>query len=146
MNIRPFTLNRRLVNNAFAFFVVAAFLWGLSQFNAGPDVPQVGVPELTAQRASGDGPVIIDVRGAESWGKGHIENARHIPLDQLEARARELPADKAQRVVVYCGDGSTLGPAGTAKLLSMGYSNVANLSGGIEAWRAAGQKVLTGNT
>lgn len=104
------------------------------------------MPELTAQRASGIGPVIIDVRGAESWGKGHIDNAHHIPLDQIEAQAGELPADKAQRVVVYCGDGSRLGPAGTAKLQSMGYSNVANLSGGIEAWRAAGQKVVAGNT
>lgn len=146
MNIQPFALNRRLINNAFGFVVLAAFLWGLSQFNAAPDVPQVGVPELIAQRAEGNGPVIIDVRGAESWGKGHIDNARRIPLAELDARINELPADKSQRVVVYCGDGSKLGPAGTAKLQSMGYGKVANLSGGIEAWRAAGQKVVAGNT
>jgi rhodanese-related sulfurtransferase len=30
------------------------------------------------------------------------------------------------------------------KLQSMGYTNVANLSGGIEGWRAAGQKVIQG--
>ncbi len=146
MNIRPFAVNRRLVNNTFGFLVLAAFLWGLINFNADLEVPQVGVAELTTLRAGGNAPVIIDVRGPKSWGEGHIESARHIPLDELDARAKELPADKSQRVVVYCGEGSNLGPAGTAKLQSMGYTNVANLSGGIEAWRAAGQKVVAGNS
>ena len=146
MNIRPFAVNRRLVNNIFGFLVLAAFIWGLGNFNTEPAVPQVGVAELTILRAASDAPVIIDVRGPKSWGEGHIDSARHIPLDELDARAKDLPADKSQRVVVYCGEGSKLGPAGTAKLQSMGYTNVANLSGGIEAWRAAGQKVVGGNS
>lgn len=146
MNIRPFAVNRSVVNNTFGFLVLAAFLWGLSNFNAEPDVPRVGVAELMTLRAGGNAPLIIDVRGPKSWEEGHIDNVRHIPLDEIDARVKELPADKSKPMVVYCGEGSKLGPAGTAKLQSMGYTNVANLSGGIEAWRAAGQKVVAGSS
>jgi rhodanese-related sulfurtransferase len=138
--------NRQAVNNAFALLVLAAFIWGIQAFNAPPDVPQIGIPEVLAQRSSGSVPIIVDVRGPKSYEEGHIEGAQHIPLGELEARIKELPADKAQRVVVYCGNGSDLGPRGTAKLRSMGFTNVANLSGGIEEWRASGQKIVMGKS
>lgn len=144
MHAHQLTANRQLVNKFFGLLALAAFVWGVTVFNAPPQVPQTGVPDLAALRAAGNAPVVVDVRGPEAWNRGHIDGARHIPLDDLDARIKELPADKAQRVVVYCGDGSKLGPLGTAKLQSMGFSNVANLSGGIEGWRAAGQKIATG--
>ncbi len=144
MNLRQNPISRQFINNAFGLLALAAFLWGVNAFNAPQDVPHVGVSEVVAQRTAGKDPVIIDVRGPKSWEEGHIDRARHVPLDDLEARIKELPADKAQQVVVYCGNGSSLGPAGTAKLQAMGFTNVANLSGGIDAWRSAGQKVVVG--
>lgn len=141
MNIQSIAPNRQLMNNVFGILAAIAFIWGLYVFNKTPTVPEISVPDVVAAVESGKAPVIIDVRGPDAHGRGHIEGATHIPLDDLRAREKELPTDKTTRMVVYCGNGTKLGPLGTAKLQSMGYTNVANMSGGIEGWRAAGQKV-----
>ena len=148
MEIGPDSQSYRTVNHVFGVLVALAFVWGLYSFNSPsvkvPDVPHIEVSQVAAQRAAGNGPLMLDVRGPESYAGEHIDGAMHIPLNDLPARARDLPADKTAQVVVYCGNGSNLGPLGTAKLQAMGYSNVTNLSGGIEGWRAAGQKVAAG--
>ena len=44
--------------------------------------------------------MLIDVRPAEEYAAGHIDGARSIPIDELEERLAELPADR--EVVAYC--------------------------------------------
>src|SRR5215210_2284543 len=44
--------------------------------------------------------VLVDVRPAEEFEAGHIEGARSIPIEELEGRLAELPADR--EVVAYC--------------------------------------------
>src|ERR671929_162667 len=44
--------------------------------------------------------VLIDVRPGEEYAAGHIEGARSIPIDELDERLAELPADR--EVVAYC--------------------------------------------
>ena len=44
--------------------------------------------------------MLVDVRPAEEFEAGHIEGARSIPIDELEDRLAELPADR--EVVAYC--------------------------------------------
>lgn len=44
--------------------------------------------------------VIVDVRGVDSYKAGHIRGARLIPLNELEARAGELPRNKM--IITYC--------------------------------------------
>ena len=44
--------------------------------------------------------MLVDVRPREEFAAGHIEGARSIPLDELERRLAELPADR--EVVAYC--------------------------------------------
>ena len=44
--------------------------------------------------------MLIDVRPAEEYAAGHIDGARSIPIDELEQRLAELPADR--EVVAYC--------------------------------------------
>ena len=65
----------------------------------GDDVDAVGRDELIARLRKGD-VVLIDVRPAEEYAAGHIEGARSIPIDELEDRLAELPADR--EVVAYC--------------------------------------------
>jgi rhodanese-related sulfurtransferase/DNA-binding HxlR family transcriptional regulator len=65
----------------------------------GEDVDAVGRDELIARLRKGD-IVLIDVRPAEEFDAGHIEGARSIPLEELEGRLAELPADR--EVVAYC--------------------------------------------
>ena len=65
----------------------------------GDEVEEVGREELIKRLRRGD-VVLVDVRPAEEFASGHIDGARSIPLDELERRIGELPADT--EVVAYC--------------------------------------------
>jgi rhodanese-related sulfurtransferase len=65
----------------------------------GEDVEAIGRDELIARLDRGD-IVLIDVRPSEEFDAGHIDGARSIPLDELQQRLAELPADR--EIVAYC--------------------------------------------
>jgi rhodanese-related sulfurtransferase/DNA-binding HxlR family transcriptional regulator len=65
----------------------------------GDEVDAIGRDELIARLHKGD-VVLVDVRPAEEFAAGHIEGARSIPIEELEGRLAELPADR--EVVAYC--------------------------------------------
>jgi rhodanese-related sulfurtransferase len=65
----------------------------------GEDVEAIDRDELIARLNRGDA-VLIDVRPQEEFAAGHIDGARSIPLDELERRLSELPADR--EIVAYC--------------------------------------------
>jgi glyoxylase-like metal-dependent hydrolase (beta-lactamase superfamily II)/rhodanese-related sulfurtransferase len=80
---------------------------------------------------------VLDVRNApELEGElGHIAHVQLIPLDSLRERIAEVPTDKP--VVVVCQSGRRSGLA-TQLLASAGVPRVANLAGGMLAWRSLG--------
>ena len=65
----------------------------------GEEVEAIGRNELMQRLRRGD-VVLIDVRPGEEFAAGHIKGARSIPLDELQDRLSELPADRD--VVAYC--------------------------------------------
>jgi rhodanese-related sulfurtransferase len=65
----------------------------------GDDVDAIGRDELVARMRSGE-VVLVDVRPGDEYDAGHIAGARSIPIDELEGRLAELPADR--EVVAYC--------------------------------------------
>ncbi len=77
-------------------------------------------------------PVIVSVRAADAYAKGHVPGAINIPLADLakpESLAK-LPTDK--KIVVYCYTGHT-GSQATAILNVLGY-DASNLKFGMTAW------------
>jgi rhodanese-related sulfurtransferase len=77
-------------------------------------------------------PVIVSVRAADAYAKGHIPGAINIPLADLakpESLAK-LPTDK--KIVVYCYTGHT-GSQATAILNLLGY-DASNLKFGMTSW------------
>lgn len=82
----------------------------------------------------------IDVRTADEFALGHIPGFRNIPLDELREHLSELPKDK--RIVVTCAVGLR-GYLAYRILTQLGYSDVANLSGGYKTWCAATQQPST---
>lgn len=80
------------------------------------------------------GALLLDVRGAEEFSKGHIVDARNIELDKLADSVDVIKKYREKPVIVYCETGTRSSQA--VKLLkAQGFINVANLQGGLAAWR-----------
>lgn len=77
---------------------------------------------------------IIDVRTDSEWNAGHIDGAIHIHGGLLQNRSVELEYDRPTMVV--CGSGYRASIAASF-LQRQGFSDVANILGGMTAWRAA---------
>ena len=74
---------------------------------------------------------------------GEIEGTdEFIPFDQIEQNIDKLPADKDARLVIYCRSGGMSGISART-LVELGYTDVWNLDGGMIAWEASGQTLLS---
>ena len=114
--------------------------------------PEELATELKSAAAPGtDGPlVVIDIRDRDDRERtGMIPGSASIPLIVLEWRCHPSasyshPAVESfdQPLVVVCNEGYTSSLA-AASLRRLGFSNVSDLEGGIEAWSAAGLSVIT---
>ena len=88
--------------------------------------------EAVAQRLrSTSPPFLLDVREADERAAARIDPSVHIPMREVPSRLVELPRDRP--VVVYCHTG-TRSMMVAAYLENHGFHDVANLSGGIDAW------------
>jgi rhodanese-related sulfurtransferase len=86
---------------------------------------------------SRDSLLLIDVRSDEEWSQGYIAGAQHLWIDEFVSHLADLPSYKDTPIVVYCQSGYRGGMA-AVMLNLLGYTNVRNLSGGVNSWTAAG--------
>ena len=80
--------------------------------------------------------VLLDVRERDEWAAGHAPGALHIPLGALHPDA--VPAGAS--VMCVCRSGRRSGEA-TSILRAAGIDAV-NVTGGMNAWLAAGLPVI----
>ena len=99
--------------------------------------PSIGAREAFERAARGE-LVLLDVRGAAEHAGGRVPGARHIPLGELAARARELPLDRP--VAVFC-EGGTRSRIGVSVLRRAGFTRLLDQGGGFVEHAEAGLPV-----
>jgi molybdopterin/thiamine biosynthesis adenylyltransferase/rhodanese-related sulfurtransferase len=105
-------------------------------------VPERSVDDVQQQvGAAGPRPVLLDVREREEYREGHLEGALSMPRGFLEMRVEEAVPDKNAPIVAYCAGGTRSLLAGRI-LAEMGYTNVASMAGGYNAWKGAGHRII----
>jgi rhodanese-related sulfurtransferase len=75
--------------------------------------------------------MLLDVREPNERELAAIEPSLHIPMRDVPQRLSELPPDR--EIIVYC-HGGTRSAMIAGFLEGKGYRDVANMSGGIDAW------------
>ena len=86
--------------------------------------------------------VVIDVRSAEAYARGHIVNAKNIPFDELEANRDKIAKYAKKPIVAVCDAGMTSAKV-VDSLRKTGMENVYGLKGGINAWTQANLPLVT---
>jgi adenylyltransferase/sulfurtransferase len=95
-------------------------------------VSEITPRDLKARLDRNDRPLLLDVRQDWETKLCRLENAVHIPIEEIELRTDELSPD--DEIVVYCHQG--VRSAAVAQFLreQHGCKNVKNLAGGLDAW------------
>jgi rhodanese-related sulfurtransferase len=108
------------------------------------------VQEITvadADQAIRAADVLVDVREADEFAAGHLAGAIHISRGMLEFKFSANPALQSRdlNILLYCKTSGRAALAAAA-LQDMGYLNVHSITGGFDAWAAAGKPVAKPET
>jgi adenylyltransferase/sulfurtransferase len=98
-----------------------------------PAFAEVSAHAVHARRGAGEDLLLVDVREPDEVKTASIDGTVRIPLGSLDARLDELAAWRTRPVVVHCHHGGRSAKA-CARLVAAGFTRVANLAGGIDAW------------
>jgi len=132
-NHHPRGLSAPVIAMAVILVIAAAILLLMPKSTLPAEVDVVRAHEMYEQ-----GALFVDVRTQEEWDQGHIARSVLIPLDELPSQLSDLPQD--QDIVVVCKLGGR-SKEGATILRQAGFRRVTCMSGGIQAWIAAGYAV-----
>jgi rhodanese-related sulfurtransferase len=90
----------------------------------------ISAQDLKARLDRRDPLVLLDVREGWETTLCRLDNAVHIPIEEIEFRTTEL--DPADEIVVYCHHG--VRSAAVAGFLRQQGFRAVNLAGGVDEW------------
>lgn len=99
--------------------------------------PQAAVKLINADA------VVLDLRSADAFARGHIVNAKNIPFEELDANEDKISKFKSKPILAVCDSGVTSSRA-VDSLRKTGIESVYGLKGGIAAWTQANLPLVTG--
>jgi rhodanese-related sulfurtransferase len=126
------------IGNHWFLFVVLAVIAGLLIQNLivgskGSVTPLQAVAMMNHRDA-----VVLDVRPAADYAKGHIIGALNIPMNGFSKQLATLNKYRDKPLIVSCRSGAQSSMA-CGQLRKAGFAEVFNLQGGVMAWESAGQ-------
>lgn len=100
--------------------------------------PAVGkniAPQQLTDLVNREDAVVLDIRAAADFGKGHIVGAINVPLSKLTQSTADLDRYKERPLVIVCASGVTA--VNACKLLQKaGFAQLFRLNNGMQAWSA----------
>ena len=99
-------------------------------------------PVEATEMMNHDDAVVIDVRPAADFSKGHIIKAINIPATNLMSQMNQLEKYKNKKIIMSCRSGAQSAVA-CKQLGKKGFENVYNLKGGILNWQSENLPVTT---
>jgi len=131
--IPHFVANHVLLVAAFIVIILALIALEVSrQFRGFREL----TPGALVQMINRGEPLVIDMSAIADFEKGHITGSKHIAPSQFDPENKELAKAKDLQVVTVCRNGMESGKA-AKRLVKAGFTNVATLGGGLDAWRRA---------
>ena len=101
---------------------------------------------LARKLAGANPPVLAEALPEKYFRDWHLPGARHLPHDEVARLAASVLPDKSAEIVVYCANRSCQNShVAAAKLVQLGYANVAVYGGGKQEWSEAGLAVERGD-
>ena len=98
------------------------------------DLPiDIDVASVKQMLDGGEKFTLLDCREPAEVATAKITGSTHIPMREIPSRLAELGGDEAARVVVHCHHGGRSLRV-TQFLRQQGFTQVQNMSGGIDAW------------
>ena len=107
---------------------------GSSKPSTEPMISDYNVGPMTAKNLISNGAVLIDVRTAEEFEKGHINGAENIYYVEIAQKIASVAPNKSTPIVLYCSMAKRSTQA-LQMLLDLGYTNVYNL-GSMDNYKA----------
>ena len=86
--------------------------------------------------------IVLDVRTAQEFNEGHIENAININVESDTFLSQIESLDKSKSYAVYCRSGRRSADALT-KMANQNFTSLTNLNGGTIDWTNAGFALVT---
>ena len=125
-------ISHNLIPICIAFFSGAMLLWSLfgNRLRGIKEVDTVAALQLINHKNA----IVLDVREQSEYDTGHILNSRLIPVGKIKERVGELEKYKDQPIVAVCRSGIRSATA-CAVLGKQGFTQVYNLTGGMQAWQ-----------
>ena len=124
--------------------MIAAFLLsiGLSACTGAPSTSLAPASADSLIRAQAKDPrfLLVDVRTPEEYAQGHLAGARLVDFKSpdFSDKIGKLPRDG--KILIYCRSGHRSGMA-LSRMKEMGFSDVRDVEGGIDAWTGKGLHV-----
>lgn len=100
-----------------------------------PKTVQSATPEAIKDWYDNNEIVLVDVRETSEFDKEHIPGALLLPMSKFDPEM--FPNVPGKKVILHCAIGKRSEAAGKM-LLGEGHPGAIHMTGGIEAWKAAG--------
>lgn len=103
----------------------------------------VSVDEAATLLAAEPSPTVLDVRTPGEYAEGHLADAVLVDYQAPDFDEQVAELDPDGSYVIYCRSGNRSAGA-RAVMTELGFTDVADIEGGIQAWLAADQPVVQG--